>query len=100
MYIQNKCTFAPNVHSRRILSIIATLWLCLPNFDYDNCTVAMFAMFDYDCNTVAMFAIYFVWLPDYGNVCHILSMIATICECLLCSKHDYHTVTLFAMFCL
>ena len=58
-------------HVCHILSIIATLWLCLPNFDYDNCTVAMFAMFDYDCNTVAMFAIYFVWLPHYGNICHI-----------------------------
>ena len=51
--------------------MIVELWPCL-------------SCFDYVCHTVAMFAIYYVWLLHYGNICHILSMIATMCQCLPC----------------
>ena len=54
MYIQNECTFKMNVHSKRmyiwhiidhvchILCIIATLWPCLPHFDYNCHSVGMY----------------------------------------------------------
>ena len=98
MYIQNKCTFAPNVHSRRILSIIATLWLCLPNFDYDCYTVGMFATFWawlLHCGHVCHV---WLWLQYCGHVCHIFCLVARLWQCLSHFEYDCHNLWMFAMF--
>ena len=95
MYI-HPISIKTNVHSKRmyIRHIIDHLMICIgPNrhskrmYIQNECLLR----FECDCHTMAMFAIYSVWLPHYGNMCHILSMIASMCACLLCFKYDCHT---------
>ena len=114
MYIQNECTFCITMimfatfcvllphcgHVYNILIMIATLWACLPHFDYDCHTGAMFATFyfEYDCHTVGMFAMFWVWLQYCSHVFHILSIITILFACLPCFEHDCHTVAMFNTF--
>ena len=78
MYIQNECTFKMNVH-------LAYHWSCLPHSVYY-------------CHTVAMFATFWLWLPLFGHVCHILIMIAILWPCLPRFDYDCHTLGMFATF--
>ena len=74
-------------HDCNIFAIIATLWPCLPCFEYDCHT-----------GTVSMLARFRAWLPHYMYISHVFSMIATLWPCLLCFDCECHTEGMFATF--
>ena len=45
-----------------------------------------------------IFVTFWVWLPQYVNVCYVLSTFATLSHCLPCFVYDCHFVRMFVMF--
>ena len=106
------------LHDCHVLSMNATMGPCVPCFDYYCHTVGMYIStewtfktnvhlaYHWSClphsvyywHTVAMFATFWLWLPLFGHVCHILIMIAILWPCLPRFDDDCHSVSMFATF--
>ena len=84
--------------------MVAAQWRCLPCFDFDCHTVAMFWVWLpqclHVCYVLSMIVTLPLWqcLPRFDYDCHSVSMFATLSHCLPCFVYDCHFVSMFAMF--